>query len=147
MKIYNLTDYKIIDVNDNLWNYWINTNNDRISRFSVVPPEPAYNPETEYIQWNAGNWNIIQKPILPKRRVWENSALFLNEFTFEEQMAIASSNAPDIKALSLVLAVWPGELWSDDYRLQTGMRSIVQKNIIPFERINNILLPTGLIQK
>jgi hypothetical protein len=145
MKIYNLTNYKITDVDDDLWNYWIQTNNSRITRFATVPPQPTYNPLSQELVWDKGQWQILEKPPIPERKVWPNSALFLNEFTFEEQMAIASSNAPDIRALSLVLAVWPGELWSNDYRLQTGMKSIVQKNIIPFERVNNILAPTGLL--
>ena len=145
MKIYSLTDYKITDVDDNIWNYWIEHNNPRIYRFAVVPPQPIYNPSTQELVWDKGQWQILEKPPVPNRKVWPNSALFLNEFTFEEQIYIASSNAPDIKALTLVLAVWPGEVWSDDFRLQAGMKSIVQKNIVPHDRINNILAPTGLL--
>lgn len=139
MKIYNLTDYKISDVNDNIWNYWIQTNNPKINHFAIVPVQPTYDPSTQECIWNQGNWNVINKQILPKRRIWPTAAHFWNEFTPQEQLNIVSRNESEIKVLTVHLTIWPGEVWSDDVRLQSALQILVARNVLTQSRIDELL--------
>ena len=81
------------------------------------------------------------EPEPPIRRVWANNRAFWETFTAAEQNAIAAA----IPGLSVTLAMWNGEVWSDDERIQTAMTALVGATVLTQERANEILTPPGLL--
>lgn len=73
------------------------------------------------------------------RKVWETKADFWAEFTESEQLGIMTSAVPGIKLLDRQLLVWPGQVWSDDARVQAGLNGLVAVGILTMARKEAIL--------
>jgi hypothetical protein len=73
------------------------------------------------------------------RKVWQNNARYLAEFTFTEMAQISLSPDPTIAALRLLLASWDGEVWSDDPRVIAGLDALELNEIIDEDRRAEIL--------
>jgi hypothetical protein len=82
----------------------------------------------------------VQKAIEAARKIWANSAKFLEEFTVVELAAIALSQNPTVASLRLLLTAWHTEVWSDDHRITSGMDILVSEGLITSERKNQILI-------
>lgn len=80
------------------------------------------------------------KPVQPSnRKVWPTNAHFWGEFTPAEQTAIAARPEGPIRALIVTFTVWPGEMWSDDERVQKAMQALVAVGAITPGRAEEIL--------
>jgi hypothetical protein len=106
--------------------------------FDVIQlPEPAYNPATQYLSTTESidttaktvtrGWQIIN---LPDYKIWANAQGFMAEFTTPEKADIAMSIDPTIATLRLELSTWFSEVYSNDYRVVSGLNKLVQLGII-----------------
>lgn len=95
--------------------------------------------------WIAKDQPVIipEEPAHPVRRVWPTGGHLWEEFTQQEQIALAMSQVPEIKVLVLALAYWPDQVFSDDHRVQQGFAALVQSGLMTAERANAILYPPG----
>lgn len=82
---------------------------------------------------------IAENAILANRKIWQNAALFLNEFSMPELAAIELSIDPTIAALRLLLASWPADIYSDDPRIIGGLYALVAAGIIDEARRGEIV--------
>lgn len=110
----------------------------------VETTAPTFDPATQAAPtWENGEW--VVRDLTPEelaaaaRKVWPNSSLFLQSFTFPEMAGISLSTDPTIAALRLLLTAWAGEVWSDDPRIQMGMQALVASGIINQARADDIL--------
>lgn len=108
----------------------------------TVPP--SYDPEKQNApEWIDGKW--VVRDLTPaeiaalKRKVWDTSAAFWAEFLPSEQLGILDSQLPEIKLLDRALVIWPGQVWSDDDRVQKGLSDLVNSGIITEARKAEIL--------
>ena len=108
----------------------------------TVPP--SYDPERQHApEWIDGKWVI--RDLTPaeiaalKRKAWDTSAAFWAEFLPAEQLGILDSQLPEIKLLDRALVIWPGQVWSDDDRVQKGLSDLVNSGIITEARKAEIL--------
>lgn len=108
----------------------------------TVPP--SYDPERQHApEWIDGKWAV--RDLTPaeiaalKRKVWDTSAAFWAEFLPAEQLGILDSQLPEIKLLDRALVIWPGQVWSDDDRVQKGLSDLVNSGIITEARKAEIL--------
>jgi hypothetical protein len=106
--------------------------------FDVIQQsEPAYNPATQYLSTTESidttsktvtrGWQIID---LPDYKIWANAQDFMAEFTTPEKADIAMSIDPTIATLRLELSTWFSEVYSNDYRVVSGLNKLVQLGII-----------------
>lgn len=53
------------DIDDEIMNGWIENQNPKAQNWELTPPEPAYDPSTQYLSWGNGEWiiNNITPPI------------------------------------------------------------------------------------
>lgn len=100
-----------------------------------------HGPGSVYYESLLEVWADNMEASLPPagRKVWPNAAAFLGEFAVEELAEISLSVNPTIAALRLVLAAWPGEVWSDDERILLGMTALVEEEILSEARAEEIL--------
>lgn len=70
---------------------------------------------------------------------WANGEDFLQEFTMQEMAGISLSTDVTIAALRILLAVWNGEVWSDDPRVVAGLDAVESAGIINADRKAEIL--------
>lgn len=73
------------------------------------------------------------------KKVWENTALFHDEFTDEEKYLLHSSGLPPVIVARSNLAMWRGEVWNNDQRIIDGLQILVDNAIITAERKTEIL--------
>jgi hypothetical protein len=73
------------------------------------------------------------------RKIWQDSAHFLESFTLAETAAISVSTDATIAALRLILATWGNEIWSDDARIVAGLDALVAAQIITTQRREAII--------
>lgn len=99
-----------------------------------------------------GGWVASDPPdpipveaVPPVRRVWQTGGHLWAEFAIEERIALAACNIPEVRALVVDIAVWPGEIWSDHPQVQEGFRGLVAAGLLSAKRANDILNPPGLI--
>jgi hypothetical protein len=76
---------------------------------------------------------------LKARKIWPDKSRFWNEFTADEKSAILTSEHGGIKVLHSDLTMWPGEVWSDDSRIQQGLSGLVAVKILTESRKTQIL--------
>ena len=93
--------------------------------------------------WGYGNWIVIDKTVeelaADARKSWDNSSMFIQEFTLTEMAAISLSQDTTVAALRLLLSTWFGEVWSDDPRVQSGLSALISSGIINEARRDEIL--------
>jgi hypothetical protein len=121
-------------------------------RLVVMTDIPTFDVATERAQQNG--WQINANDVTPvweiisltpeelaalARKVWDNSALFLQSFTLPEMAAISLSTDPTIAAMRLLLTAWAGEVWSDDPRIVLGFDALKSTGIISDARAAEIL--------
>jgi hypothetical protein len=73
------------------------------------------------------------------RKIWHDSAHFLQSFSLAETAAISISSDSTIAALRLILATWRSEIWSDDPRIVAGLDALVAAQIITTQRREAII--------
>lgn len=73
------------------------------------------------------------------RKAWPTVANFYDEFTDAEQYAIQSSSIPAVLIAKGKLAMWRGEVWSDDERILIGLDTLLTSEILSQPRITEIL--------
>jgi hypothetical protein len=76
---------------------------------------------------------------LEARKIWPTKAHLWDEFTPSEKAAILNSDHSGIKVLWSDLTMWPGEVWSDDSRIQQGLSGLVAVGILTESRKTEIL--------
>lgn len=52
------------DIDDEIMNGWIANENPKAENWELTPPEPAYDPSTQYLSWGNREW-IINNITLP----------------------------------------------------------------------------------
>jgi hypothetical protein len=89
------------------------------------------------------DWDIIDKTqaeiAADSRKIWADKSKFWNEFTPTEKAAILTSEHGGIKVLHSDLTMWPGEVWSDDSRIQQGLSGLAAVGILTESRKSQIL--------
>lgn len=95
--------------------------------------------------WISEDLHSHEPPPPPVRRVWNTGGHLWAEFSRDERIALAACNVPEVRALVVDVAVWPGEIWSDNQHVQEGFRGLVAAGLLSPERANQILNPPGLI--
>lgn len=73
------------------------------------------------------------------RKIWPDKSKFWDEFTADEKALILTSEHSGIKVLWSDLTMWPGEVWSDDARIQQGLSGLVAVKILTESRKTEIL--------
>jgi len=76
---------------------------------------------------------------LSSRKIWPDKSKFWNEFTPAEKAGILTSEHSGIKVLWSDLTMWPGEVWSDDSRIQQGLSGLAAVGILTESRKTQIL--------
>lgn len=61
---YDKQTFKRRDIDDETMNGWIANENPKAQNWELTPPEPAYDPSTQYLSWGNGEW-IINNITLP----------------------------------------------------------------------------------
>lgn len=56
---YNINTFERKDIDENLYNYWIENNNPKASQWLETPSQPSFDPKNENIEWINGSWSII----------------------------------------------------------------------------------------
>jgi hypothetical protein len=72
------------------------------------------------------------------RKIWPDKSKFWDEFTADEKAAILTSEHSGIKVLWSDLTMWPGEVWSDDSRIQQGLSGLAAVGILTESRKTEI---------
>jgi hypothetical protein len=108
----------------------------------TVPP--SYEAATQHApEWVNGAWVVRDKTAeeiaAEARKIWADKSKFWNEFTADEKAAILTSEHGGIKVLHSDLTMWPGEVWSDDSRIQQGLSGLVAVKILTESRKTEIL--------
>jgi len=82
---------------------------------------------------------IAARDAAASRKVWPSVAEFYAEFWDTEQYGIQTSTSPSIIVARGQLAMWRGDVWSDDPRIVGGLDALVAAGIIDAERRAQIL--------
>ena len=141
---YDIQKFEIREMPDSLYSEWIETNNPKKDYFQPVPEKPSFDPvlQKEPV-WSYGFWIVENKTeeelAADARKSWDNSSMFIQEFTLTEMAAISLSQDPTVAALRLLLSTWFGEVWSDDPRVQSGLSALISSGIINEARRDEIL--------
>ena len=141
---YDIQKFEIREMSDSLYFEWIETNNPKKDYFQPVPEKPSFDPvlQKEPV-WSYGFWIVENKTeeelAADARKSWDNSSIFIQEFTLTEMAAISLSQDPTVAALRLLLSTWFGEVWSDDPRVQSGLSALISSGIINEARRDEIL--------
>jgi hypothetical protein len=141
---YDIQKFEIRELPDSVYLSWIETDNPKKDYFQPVPEKPSFDP---FIQkepyWGLGQWVVENKSeeelAADARKSWDNSSLFIQEFTLTEMAAISLSQDTTVAALRLLLSTWFGEVWSDDPRVQSGLSALISSGIINETRRDEIL--------
>lgn len=141
---YDIQKFEIREIPDSLYSDWIEANNPKKDYFQPVPEKPSFDPVLQKEpQWGNGVWIVIDKTEeelqADARKVWDNSSMFIQEFTLTEMAAISLSQDPTVAALRLLLSTWFGEVWSEDPRVQSGLSALINSGIINEARRDEIL--------
>ena len=101
-----------------------------------VDPRPI--PSEEEI--NAA-WAEIEaeQALVASRKIWATAADFYAEFTGTEKYLIQSSTVPAIVVARGDLAMWRGDVWSDNVDVLAGLDAMVEAGVITAERKIEIL--------
>lgn len=141
---YDIQKFEIRELPDSLYYDWIETNNPKKDYFQPVPEKPSFDPilQKEPV-WSYGFWIVENKTeeelAADARKSWDNSSMFIQEFTLTEMASISLSQDPTVAALRLLLSTWFGEVWSDDPRVQSGLSALINSGIINETRRDEIL--------
>jgi len=141
---YDIQKFEIRDLPDSLYSDWIEANNPKKDYFQPVPDKPSFDPVLQKEpRWGNGVWIVDDKTeeelAADARKSWDNSSMFIQEFTLTEMAAISLSQDPTVAALRLLLSTWFGEVWSDDPRVQSGLSALISSGIINEARRDEIL--------
>jgi hypothetical protein len=61
---YNTLTFERRDISDETMDGWINNGNPKANNWQLTPPEPEYNPETQFLVWGNGGW-LVENLTLP----------------------------------------------------------------------------------
>jgi hypothetical protein len=141
---YDIQKFEIRDLPDSLYLDWIENNNPKKDYFQPVPEKPSFDPSLQKEPyWGLGQWVVEDKSeeelAADARKSWDNSSMFVQEFTLTEMAAISLSQDTTVAALRLLLSTWFGEVWSDDPRVQSGLSALISSGIINETRRDEIL--------
>jgi hypothetical protein len=141
---YDIEKFEIRELPDSLYLDWIENNNPKKDYFQLVPEKPSFDPALQKEPyWGLGQWVVENKSeeelAADARKSWDNSSMFIQEFTLTEMAAISLSQDTTVAALRLLLSTWFGEVWSDDPRVQSGLSALIDSGIINEARRDEIL--------
>ena len=141
---YDIEKFEIRDLPDPLYLSWIESDNPKKDYFQPLPEKPFFDPVLQKEPyWGLGQWVIENKSeeelAADVRKSWDNSSMFIQEFTLTEMAAISLSQDTTVAALRLLLSTWFGEVWSDDPRVQSGLSALISSGIINEARRDEIL--------
>jgi hypothetical protein len=141
---YDIQKFEIRDFPDPLYLSWIESDNPKKDYFQPVPEKPSFDPSLQKEPyWGLGQWVVENKSeeelAADARKSWDNSSMFVQEFTLTEMAAISLSQDTTVAALRLLLSTWFGEVWSDDPRVQSGLSALINSGIINEARRDEIL--------
>ena len=136
------------DIDDATHAAWVAAGNPKAEAWLPLPAPPSHDSATQHPpEWESGEWIIREKTeeeiAADARKVWENSAAFLAEFSVSETEAIATSTHPTVKRLTLRLSTWAGRVFSDDPHVSGGLSLLVAVGILTTERRTEILTKTN----
>lgn len=77
--------------------------------------------------------------LIASRKIWPTVADFYAQFTPSEKYIIQSSTVPSIVVARGDLAMWRGDVWSDNADVLAGLDAMVEATIITPERKAEIL--------
>jgi hypothetical protein len=141
---YDIQKFEIRELVDSLYLSWIEEGNPKKDYFQPLPEKPYFDPVLQKEPyWSFGQWIVVNKSeeelAADARKSWDNSSMFIQEFTLTEMAAISLSQDPTVAALRLLLSTWFGEVWSDDPRVQSGLSALIDSGIINEARRDEIL--------
>ncbi len=141
---YDIQKFEIRDLPDSLYLSWVEQGNPKKDYFQPLPEKPSFDlfyQKEPY--WGLGQWVVENKSeeelAADARKSWDNSSMFVQEFTLTEMAAISLSQDTTVAALRLLLSTWFGEVWSDDPRVQSGLLALINSGIINEARRDEIL--------
>ena len=87
------------------------------------------------------SWAEIEaeQVLAASRKIWATVADFYAEFTGTEKYLIQSSTVPAIVVARGDLAMWRGDVWSDNVDVLAGLDAMVEAGVITAERKIEIL--------
>ena len=104
----------------------------------VAIPESAEMPTEE--QMAAALESVeAQQSLTSARKIWPTVADFYAEFTPTEKYLIQSSTIPAIVVARGDLAMWRGDVWSDNADVLAGLDAMVTAGVLTAERRAEIL--------
>lgn len=80
-----------------------------------------------------------EQALAASRKIWPTVADFYAEFTPTEKYLIQSSVIPSIVVARGDLAMWRGDVWSDNPNVLAGLDAMVEAGVITKERKTEIL--------
>lgn len=96
-----------------------------------VPSEAAINEAWAEIE--------AAQALIDARKIWPTVADFYAEFTPTEKYLIQSSAIPSIVVARGDLAMWRGDVWSDNPDVLAGLDAMVKAKVLTVERRAEIL--------
>lgn len=96
-----------------------------------VPSEAAINEAWAEIE--------AAQALIDARKIWPTVADFYAEFTPTEKYLIQSSAIPSIVVARGDLAMWRGDVWSDNPDVLAGLDAMVAAGVLTAERRSEIL--------
>lgn len=126
---------------------WAAAENPKAETWLLLPTPPAHDSATQHPpEWESGQWVIREKTAedlaADARKIWDNAAEFLAEFSVSEAESIATSQNATVKRLVLRLSTWPGQVFSDDPHVAGGLSLLVTLGIITSTRRTEIITKT-----
>ena len=82
---------------------------------------------------------LTAKALASARKIWTTVADFYAEFTGTEKYLIQSSTVPAILVARGDLAMWRGDVWSDNADVLAGLDAMVTAGVLTAERRAEIL--------
>jgi hypothetical protein len=124
-------------------NAWEASDNPKRHEWALQPDAPPYSVTQHAPEWANGVWVVRYKTAeeiaAVARKTWTDKSKFWDKFTADEKAAILTSEHSGIKVLWSDLTMWPGEVWSDDSRIQQGLSGLVAVKILTESRKTEIL--------
>jgi len=100
--------------------------------WAILPPRPG-----EGYEWDGETW--VAPEVQPERKIWPTVTQFWGELPEQARHQIALSDDPNVVVLRTDLAMWRGEVWSDDERVTGALLFLVLLEILSEQEMESIL--------
>lgn len=144
---YHFATGEVREIEDAVHAEWQAEDNPKADTWLLQPTPPSYNPATHHApEWVGLDWLVAEKTAedlaAEARKIWENPAAFLAEFSVTEAESLAISTHPTVARLRQRLYTWVGRVFSDDPHVAGGLSLLVALGILTSERRAEILTKT-----